>query len=121
MRQPVKLHCAPARKLDRSVKTAGLIFKLIVGIVYNTALFAVLLLVPAHTCDWWRAWVFIGTVFVGTAATLAGRPARIIGGAGQDYRLLIEKKGKQPEQMELSLDYARAIARSPTRRAGPCA
>ena len=48
-----------------------------------------------------------------TSATLAGRPARIIGGQGQDYRLLIEKKGKQAESMELSLEYARAISRSP--------
>ena len=63
-------------KFDRSVKTSVLIFKLIAGVVYNTALFAVLLLVPAHTCDWWRAWVFIGTIFVGTAASLAGLCSR---------------------------------------------
>ncbi|MGA2138523.1 MAG: isoprenylcysteine carboxylmethyltransferase family protein [Verrucomicrobiia bacterium] len=58
------------------MKTSVLIFKLIAGVVYNTALFAVLLLVPAHTCDWWRAWVFIGTIFAGTAATLAGLCSR---------------------------------------------
>ena len=48
-----------------------------------------------------------------TAATLDGKPARIVGEAGQDYRLLIEKKGKEPEQMELDLEYARAISRTP--------
>ena len=32
---------------------------------------------------------------------------------GEDYRLLIEKKGKQPESMELNLEYARAISRMP--------
>ncbi len=48
-----------------------------------------------------------------TAATLGGKPARIIGAPGQDYRLLIEKKGKQPEQLELALEYAKAITRMP--------
>jgi hypothetical protein len=48
-----------------------------------------------------------------TSATLGGQPARIIGGPSQDYRLLIEKKGKQPEQMELLLEYAKAITRMP--------
>ncbi len=48
-----------------------------------------------------------------TSATLDGRPARIIGAAGEDYRLLIDKKGKQPESMELALEYARAISRTP--------
>ena len=35
-----------------------------------------------------------------TAATLDGQPARILGAAGQGYRLLVEKKGKEPEQIE---------------------
>jgi hypothetical protein len=48
-----------------------------------------------------------------TAATLAGKPARIVGATGEGYRLLIEKKGKQPEQFELDLEYARAITRAP--------
>ena len=48
-----------------------------------------------------------------TSATLeASRPA-IVGAAGQGYRLLVEKKGKQPEQIELALEYARAITRTP--------
>ena len=48
-----------------------------------------------------------------TSAKLGDQPARILGAAGQDYRLLIEKKGKQPEQIELNLEYAKAITRSP--------
>jgi hypothetical protein len=46
-------------------------------------------------------------------ATLHGEPARILGGANADHRLLIEKKGKQPESVELLLEYAKAITRSP--------
>ena len=48
-----------------------------------------------------------------TAATLEGKPARIVGTPGQDYRLLLERKGKLPEQLELNLEYAKAIARMP--------
>ena len=48
-----------------------------------------------------------------TAATLDGKPARIVGEPGQDYQLLVEKKGKEPEPMELALEYARAISRMP--------
>jgi hypothetical protein len=50
-------------------------------------------------------------------ATLGGdpkaAPARILGGASEGHRLLIEKKGKQPESIELHLQYAKAITRSP--------
>jgi len=48
-----------------------------------------------------------------TAATLGDEPARIIQAADQDYRLLVHKKGKQPEQIELALEYAKAIERTP--------
>jgi hypothetical protein len=48
-----------------------------------------------------------------TSAMLAGKPARILGASGQGYRLLVEKKGKQPEQIELNLEYARSIVRTP--------
>lgn len=50
-----------------------------------------------------------------THATLGGKPARIIGTPGQGYKLLINKKGKQPETMELDLNYAKTITRSPGR------
>jgi hypothetical protein len=48
-----------------------------------------------------------------TSATLDDKPARIIGAPGQDYRLLIEKKGKEAQQMLLALEYAKAITRTP--------
>ena len=48
-----------------------------------------------------------------TSATLAGEPARIVGGPGEDYRLLVEKKGKKAEQIVLSLEYAKAISKMP--------
>ena len=46
-------------------------------------------------------------------ATIKNEPARILGGANEEHRLLIEHKGKQPEQIELVLEYARAISRAP--------
>ena len=48
-----------------------------------------------------------------TSAIVDGQPARIIGGPGHDYRLLIEHKGKEPKQIELALEYAKAITRTP--------
>ncbi len=48
-----------------------------------------------------------------TGATIDGHPARIVGSPGEDYRLLIEKKDKKPESIELLLSYARSISRMP--------
>ena len=48
-----------------------------------------------------------------TSATLDGKPARIIGDARAGYKLLIEKKGKKPRQIELELNYSKAITRTP--------
>jgi protein-S-isoprenylcysteine O-methyltransferase Ste14 len=48
------------------------IFKLIVSVILNVAIFGGLLLWPAGTLQWWRAWVFLGVVFVGTVATMVG-------------------------------------------------
>lgn len=45
------------------------LFKLIGGVVLNVAIFGGLLFLPAGTLDWWRAWVFLGVVFVGTVAS----------------------------------------------------
>jgi protein-S-isoprenylcysteine O-methyltransferase Ste14 len=50
----------------------------IVGILVYVGLFAVLLLVPAGTLDWWRAWVLLGVLLVmraaGTAAAIRVNP-----------------------------------------------
>jgi protein-S-isoprenylcysteine O-methyltransferase Ste14 len=44
-------------------------FKLTLGVLSNVAIFGVLLFAPALTLDWWRAWVFLGVVFVGAVAS----------------------------------------------------
>jgi protein-S-isoprenylcysteine O-methyltransferase Ste14 len=44
-------------------------FKLIGGVVCNVAIFGGLLFLPAGTLDWWRAWVFLGVVFLGAVAS----------------------------------------------------
>lgn len=50
----------------------------IVGILVYVGLFAALLLVPAGTLDWWRAWVLLGVLLVmraaGTAAAIRVNP-----------------------------------------------
>jgi hypothetical protein len=48
-----------------------------------------------------------------TRATIGDKPARLLGAANQGYRLLVEKKGKKPEQIELLLEYAKGITRTP--------
>jgi protein-S-isoprenylcysteine O-methyltransferase Ste14 len=45
-------------------------FKIIAGIFYPVAIFAVLLFLPAGTLHWWRAWVLLGAVFVSATATM---------------------------------------------------
>ena len=44
-------------------------FKLITGIVLNVAIFGASLFLPAGTLEWWRAWVFLGVVFVGAVGS----------------------------------------------------
>ena len=44
-------------------------FKLIVGIITNVAVFGGLLLLPAGTLNWWRTWLLLGVVFVGSVAS----------------------------------------------------
>ena len=50
----------------------------IAGILVYVGLFAALLLVPAGTLDWWRAWVLLGVLLVmraaGTAAAIRVNP-----------------------------------------------
>jgi protein-S-isoprenylcysteine O-methyltransferase Ste14 len=45
-------------------------FKLIAGIVFNVALYAFLLFMPAGTVHWWRAWVFLAVTLVATVAAV---------------------------------------------------
>jgi protein-S-isoprenylcysteine O-methyltransferase Ste14 len=64
--------------------------KLAGGIVLNVAIFGVLLFVPASTLRWWRAWVFLGVVFVGAVASTVSL-ARVDTG-------LLEERFKPPVQ-----------------------
>jgi protein-S-isoprenylcysteine O-methyltransferase Ste14 len=48
------------------------IYRLIVGVMANVAIFGGLLFLPAGTFAWLRAWAFLGVVFVGTVATMVG-------------------------------------------------
>lgn len=43
--------------------------KLIIGVSVNVSIFGGLLFVPAGTLDWWRAWAFLGVVFVGAVTS----------------------------------------------------
>lgn len=45
------------------------ILKLIGGVVSNVAIFGGLLFLPVGTLNWWRAWVFLGVVFVGAVVS----------------------------------------------------
>ena len=47
------------------------LFKLVLGVVSNVAIFGLSLFLPAGTLDWWRAWVFLGVVLVGAVASTA--------------------------------------------------
>ena len=49
--------------------------KVIAGVVFNVALYALLLFIPAGTLHWWRAWVFLAvTVAVMLVAILSILP-----------------------------------------------
>jgi protein-S-isoprenylcysteine O-methyltransferase Ste14 len=65
-------------------------FKLIGGIILNVAIFFVLLFLPAGTWHWWRAWVIVGVVLVGTVGPVVGLSR---GHAG-----LLEERLKPPVQ-----------------------
>ena len=47
------------------------------------------------------------------SAQLNGRPARITFDGKLGYKLLVEKEGKEPQQYELSLEYAKAFSKAP--------
>jgi protein-S-isoprenylcysteine O-methyltransferase Ste14 len=46
------------------------VFRLIVGVLTQLLVFGVLLLLPAGTLAWWRAWLFLGMVVVAATATM---------------------------------------------------
>lgn len=48
-----------------------------------------------------------------TSATMGGKPARIVSAGPAGHKLLVERGGKAAESVELVLEFAKAIARSP--------
>jgi hypothetical protein len=48
-----------------------------------------------------------------TKATLDGEPARLVAEPGTGYKLLVEKKGKDPRQYALTLQFAKAYTKAP--------
>ncbi|MDV2994502.1 MAG: hypothetical protein N4J56_004156 [Chroococcidiopsis sp. SAG 2025] len=71
------------------------IFKLLFAIFWNLVIFGGLLLLPAGTLDWWRAWVFLGIVLVGTFATIT-----VVFRENED---LLDERFKLPIQAEQPL------------------
>ncbi len=49
-----------------------LALELVGGVVYSVAIFGGLLFLSAWTLDWWRAWLFLGVVFLASATTMFG-------------------------------------------------
>jgi protein-S-isoprenylcysteine O-methyltransferase Ste14 len=47
------------------------VLKAIAGVIINVAIFAGLLLLPAGTLNWWRAWAFLAVVFVDAVVSTA--------------------------------------------------
>ena len=66
------------------------IIKSITSIIFNVAIFAVLLFLPAATLDWWRAWLFIGVVFIGTVGAMVS--------LSRDHEGLLKERLKSPIQ-----------------------
>lgn len=62
-------------------------FKLIAGVIANGAIFGIPLFLLAGTWDWWRAWVLLGVVFIGTTFSVITLP-----------RGLLEERLKPPVQ-----------------------
>ena len=48
-----------------------------------------------------------------TAARADNRPARVVADGDKGYKLLVENKGDDPLEIELNLEYAKAITRAP--------
>jgi protein-S-isoprenylcysteine O-methyltransferase Ste14 len=56
--------------LQWRLKTLMFIRKVILALFWNTSIFGLLLFLSAARLNWWRAWVFLGVVFVATLVTM---------------------------------------------------
>jgi len=64
--------------------------RLIIGICFTVVLFAAPLFLPARTLHWWRAWVIVALVFIGTVGAVVG--------LAYGNRALLEERLKPPVQ-----------------------
>lgn len=64
--------------------------KLIASVLLSVLFYAVPLLWPAGTLDWWRAWVIVGVSFVGSVGAIAS--------LAREHRGLLEERMKPPIQ-----------------------
>lgn len=71
------------------------VLKLIASSVFEVVIFGALLFLPAGTVEWWRAWVFLGVVFIAAAATMFG-----VFGANEEF---FNERLKSPIQNEQPL------------------
>lgn len=71
------------------------LFKLILGVLFNVAIFGGLLFLPAPTLNWWRAWVFLGVVLVSAVASTVS--------LFRANKALLEERFKPPLQKEQPL------------------
>ena len=67
-----------------------LVVKLTLGVVPNVLIFAVPLFLPAGTVSWWRAWVILAGVLIGTAWAIVE--------LARDHTGLLEERFKPPIQ-----------------------
>ena len=65
--------------------------KIIGGILYPVAIFAVLLFLPAGTLHWWRAWILLGVVLACATATMLTVFAGNEGLLDERYKAPIQK------------------------------
>jgi protein-S-isoprenylcysteine O-methyltransferase Ste14 len=71
------------------------IFKILSALIWNIVIFGGLLFLPAVTLNWWRGWVLLGVVVVGTVATMIG--------VFRDDDALLQERLKPPIQEEQPL------------------
>jgi protein-S-isoprenylcysteine O-methyltransferase Ste14 len=72
-----------------------LLRQLVTASIVQIAVLGALLFVPAGTLDWWRAWVLLGVLFLGTVASLLD--------LYPDHKDLLQERLKSPLQKDQPL------------------
>jgi len=67
------------------------VFKLIAGVIWDVVIFGASLFLPAGTLEWPRAWVFLGVVFIGAAASIVSLSHASEGLLAERFRPPIQK------------------------------